>query len=129
MKKQIITIMAAAIAASLFASCNNDEEDNIVIDRENNKIIVDTVHFVNNTYNDNIVVVSKETISMNIGEETECVARVFSSQTPTYKSGDDKIATVSKDGKVKGIAEGETIIYISIQGNDMAKINVKVMPN
>ena len=45
--------------------------------------------------------------------------------TVTYKSANDKIATVDKDGNVKGVAGGNTTITVSA-GEKSTKITVKV---
>lgn len=46
----------------------------------------------------------------------------------TYKSSNEKIATVSSSGIISGIAEGETIITATVNGLT-TKINIKVIKN
>ena len=47
----------------------------------------------------------------------------------TFKSSDEKIATVAKDGTVKGVAEGKATITISASGYKDATIEVTVTKN
>jgi len=55
-----------------------------------------------------LVVKKNKTVSIN--------AKATPTKTITYKSNNKKIATVTKDGKVKGLRSGTTEIFVSCNG-------------
>lgn len=78
------------------------------------------------------ITLSAESKTLNVGESYLLTSNVEPEntfdKTVTYKSGDEKIATVDKDGNVTGVAMGETVITaVASDGKTVAECKVKVM--
>ncbi len=73
-----------------------------------------------------------ESKTFNVGDKFSLNAKVLPENTydksVTYKSGDEKIATVDKDGNITAIAVGETVITATASdGKTVAECKVRVM--
>lgn len=97
---------------------------NIVAKTKNNKTATCAV-----TVTD--VTLSKSSLSLKVGEEAELTATVVpatvATKTVKWKSNDETIATVDKDGKVKALAVGSTKITVTADNNgETATCTVRV---
>ena len=74
--------------------------------------------------------ITNSTINVSIGEETQINYNVGPNGTygtPTYTGYDDKLITVTKDGKVSGVATGTTKITVTL-GTIVKEVTVNVLP-
>ena len=73
-----------------------------------------------------------ESKTLNVGDSFSIAAKVLPENTfdksLTYKSADEKIATVDKDGKVTAVSVGDTVITVTASdGKTSAEFKVRVM--
>lgn len=74
--------------------------------------------------------ITNSTINVSIGEEIQINYNVGPSGTygtPTFTGYDDKIITVTKDGKVSGVATGTTKITVTL-GSIVKEVTVNCLP-
>ena len=77
------------------------------------------------------ITIDKTNVTLKIGESLSVKATILpldaDNTDATWKSNNNKIATVNNSGKITAISEGNTDVTItSIDGNKVAKVNVTV---
>lgn len=119
MRKQILTIMAAAMIAGSITSCSKDADD-ITVDQIDLNVTTEDVK--TQVINTNNIVYSADTKTIGIIKNANLqVIPVFSDQKVTYKSSDESIATVDEEGYVTASGEGDVEITASIGDKITAK--------
>lgn len=121
MRKHILAIMAAAMIAGTITSCSKDGDD-ITVDRIHTTATADKISIETESYNETVIL-APELLTAPIGLETNLDIRVLGGQDITCKSDDEKNVTIS-NGKLKGLAKGETSITISSNGKELKKVKV-----
>ena len=71
------------------------------------------------------VQLSKSSVQLRVGQQTQAEASVSSGNTPTYSSSNTSIATVEEDGKITAVSKGKAYIYATEDGIK-AKLTVVV---
>lgn len=75
------------------------------------------------------VITSNVTIKIDETAEIKVEGKQKVLDQLTYQTEDKKIATVDKDGQIKGVSVGKTTIYVGKKGKKEHKITVKVNTN
>ena len=78
------------------------------------------------------VQLNKHELELNVGEEATLVATVLpetASQTVTWSSSDETVATVSGTGTVTAVSAGEAVITVTTTGGNTDSCNVTVKEN
>lgn len=113
--------MAAAMIAGTITSCSKDGDD-ITVDRIHTTATAEKISIETESYNESVIV-APDLLTAPIGLETNLDIKILGVQDATCKSDDEKIATIT-NGKLKGVATGETTISICQNDKVLRKIKV-----
>lgn len=107
----------------------------INIEKNNNPLLNATIHYnsggpTTGTEQESILKLDKTTLQLAVNKSVTLNAaidkKIVSNEVLTWTSGDNKIATVSKSGKVTGVKAGKTTIYAKSSNGYLAKCEVTV---
>ena len=76
-------------------------------------------------YTTSILSLKEKNTTVKVGKKAKIKATAIKGATVTYKSNKPKVATVDKNGKVKGLKKGKAVISVSCMGKTL-KYTVKV---